>query len=79
MTATAGRGDATVVGMELVLGGVAVFAVVVGLLWWTRRHGNGGVRDHDPLANRNIAANGGTPNTNPPHGGGTSGGAGFGP
>lgn len=65
--------------MELVLGGIAVVLVVVGLLWWSRRHGNPGTRGTDPHANRDIAANGGVPITNP-HGGGTSGGGGgFGP
>ncbi|MFN8156091.1 MAG: hypothetical protein U0R68_01625 [Candidatus Nanopelagicales bacterium] len=65
--------------MELVLGGVAVFAVVVGLLWWTRRHGNPGLRSSDPQGNRNIAASGGVPNTNPHGIDGSAGGAGFGP
>ena len=45
--------------MELVLGGVAIVLVVVGLLWWSRRHGNPGARGTDPYANRDIAADGG--------------------
>lgn len=64
--------------MELILGGAAIVLVVVGLLLWSRRHGNSGERGTDPLANRDIASNGGVPMTNP-RGGGTHGGSGYGP
>ncbi|MFN8156092.1 MAG: hypothetical protein U0R68_01630 [Candidatus Nanopelagicales bacterium] len=40
--------------MELVLGGVAVVLVVVGLIWWTRRHGNTGVEGTDTEAHKNM-------------------------
>ena len=62
--------------MELVLGGVAIVLVVVGLLWWSRRHGNPGARGTDPYANRDIAADGGVPTPRPSGPSGGAGGAG---
>ncbi len=40
--------------MELVLGAAAVVLVVVGVLWWTRRRGNPGVRGTDTDAHKNM-------------------------
>ena len=61
------------------MGIVVVIGIVVALIWRTRRRGNPGEPGTDALANRNIAANGGVPLTNP-RGGGTSGGpGGYGP
>ena len=61
--------------MELVVGAVLVILVAAGLVVWSRRHGNPGERGHDPYGNRNLAANGGVPNTTP-GGDSTGGGAG---
>ncbi len=53
--------------MELVAFLLLPVVAVIAWLSWTRRHGNSGLRDTDPQANRNIAKHGGQPLTNPIH------------
>lgn len=41
--------------MEIVVALVLLVLAAVLFLLWQRRHGNPGVRDHDPQAHRNVS------------------------
>jgi hypothetical protein len=60
--------------MIVLLGFVALAAVMTAVVWWPRRHGNPGVDGHDPQGHRDIGAHGGPPMSG--HGSSAPGGGG---